>query len=76
MYRRWAGGQVAGRVWDRWLLYILIGLAVGLAGFTAHLIIDMLAFVKVRGAARRGPAAVSDIRVLGIGSPGLFPARR
>ncbi len=47
-YRAWAGAQVAGRVWDRWAMMVLVGLAVGLAGFTAHLFIDALAFVKAR----------------------------
>ena len=48
IYRRWVAAQPSSRLWDRWLLFILVGLAVGLAGFAVHAGIDMLAFIKVR----------------------------
>jgi hypothetical protein len=63
-YRRWAGGQVAGRVWDRWVMFLCIGLAVGLAGFAAHLLIDGFAFVKARTRARGRPATPGAVRAL------------
>jgi hypothetical protein len=54
VFRRWAGSQVVGRVWDRWAMFLAIGVAVGLAGFCVHLLIDIMAFVK----AREGTAAL------------------
>ena len=50
VYRRWVAAQPSGRVWDRWLLFILVGLAVGLVGFAVHAGIDILSFIKARRA--------------------------
>lgn len=50
VYRRWVSAQPSGRVWDRWLLFCLVGLAVGLVGFAVHAGIDILSFIKARRA--------------------------
>ena len=51
VYRRWSDTQPVGRTWDRWAMFVLVGVAVGLAGFAAHLLIDVLAFIKARAPA-------------------------
>ena len=52
VYRKWVAAQQSGRVWDRWCLFILVGLAVGLVGFAVHGGIDVLAYIKARRPSR------------------------
>ena len=53
VYRKWVAAQKGGRLWDRWCLYILVGLAVGLVGFAVHGGIDVLAYIKARRLSHR-----------------------
>jgi len=52
VYRRWGAAQAASRVWDRWALFIFVGIATGLAGFAVHAGVDILAFIKASQAPR------------------------
>lgn len=49
VYRQWLGEQPHGRHWDRWVMMALIGITVGLVGFSLHSLVHMLASFKYHG---------------------------
>lgn len=49
VYRRWLAAQPWGRDWDKWLMMILIGVAVGLVAFFLHFLIHSFAAIKYHG---------------------------
>ena len=49
VYRHWLAAQPWGRYWDRWLMMALIGVAVGLVGFSLHFAVHLLAAIKYHG---------------------------
>ena len=46
VYRQWLAAQPWGRYWDRWLMMALIGMAVGVTGFSLHFSVNLLAGIK------------------------------
>jgi chloride channel 7 len=46
VYKNWLSRQVWGRHWDRWVVMALIGVLMGVVGFTLHLFISILSTVK------------------------------
>ncbi|KAL4443355.1 hypothetical protein ABPG75_011092 [Micractinium tetrahymenae] len=49
VYRAWLAAQPYGRYWDRWLMMALIGVTVGLVGFSLHTLVHLLASAKYHG---------------------------
>jgi chloride channel 7 len=47
VYRQWLSAQPWRRYWDRWFMMAAIGIAVGITGFLLHLLIHVLAVVKI-----------------------------
>uniref|UniRef100_A0A1D2A2N7 Chloride channel protein n=1 Tax=Auxenochlorella protothecoides TaxID=3075 RepID=A0A1D2A2N7_AUXPR len=47
VYRQWLSAQPWQRYWDRWIMMAAIGIAVGITGFLLHLLIHILAVIKI-----------------------------
>lgn len=46
VYKKWLSQQVWGRHWDRWVVMALIGVLMGVVGFSLHLLISILSTIK------------------------------
>jgi chloride channel 7 len=46
VYKNWLARQVWGRHWDRWVVMALIGVLMGIVGFTLHFCIAILSSIK------------------------------
>lgn len=57
VYRAWLAAQPYARYWDRWLMMALIGMAVGLVGFSLHTLVHILASAKYHGTRCDAPHA-------------------
>lgn len=72
VYRAWLAAQPYGRYWDRWLMMALIGVAVGLVGFSLHTLVHLLASAKYHGTRCAAPRCARRALCCRLAAPPLL----